>query len=217
VLGGLVETKDPTQVHASSVHGHLRRLMKLLQDYSEEEIKFRLKHYVKFIFTRHPFERLLSAYNDKFNNSHEFPSIYNKRLGSTIVKRYRPNETKEVIAKGGCTFHEFVSWQLEHSQDFYDEHWRQMYKLCEPCAIKYDVIGNYDTFDEDTDYILREVGVDHKIQFPDRSVYNKNPKTHNLVRDVFSQFSQKELDNLYDIYADDFHLFGYKLDDVYSS
>ncbi|CAH3022964.1 unnamed protein product [Porites evermanni] len=41
----------------------------LLYDYSDEDIKVRLKSYFKFVFVREPLERLLSAYNNKFVNN----------------------------------------------------------------------------------------------------------------------------------------------------
>ena len=33
--------------------------------YTAEEMRHRLKHYYKYMFTRHPLDRVLSAYKDK--------------------------------------------------------------------------------------------------------------------------------------------------------
>ena len=40
--------------------------LKVLSDYTSEEIHFRIWKYFKFMFARHPLQRLLSAYRDKF-------------------------------------------------------------------------------------------------------------------------------------------------------
>ena len=44
---------------------HRRVGLKWLKEYPLEEIKYKLKHYFKFLFVRDPYARLLSAYRDK--------------------------------------------------------------------------------------------------------------------------------------------------------
>ena len=54
--------------------------IKMLSTYTPEQIKHRLENYFKFIFVRHPMERLVSAYRSKFekrkDNKAEYPFFY---------------------------------------------------------------------------------------------------------------------------------------------
>ena len=54
--------------------------IKMLSTYTPEQIKYRLENYFKFIFVRHPMERLVSAYRSKFekrkDNKVEYPWFY---------------------------------------------------------------------------------------------------------------------------------------------
>ncbi len=58
-----------------------------LDSFSEEEIRYRIRNYYKFMFVRNPMERLLSAYRNKFGEV--ALSQYKDRYASRIIKRYR--------------------------------------------------------------------------------------------------------------------------------
>ena len=114
------------------------------ESYSEEELRSRLKEYAKFMFVRHPMERLVSAYRDKFvNNNRSQEKWFFSRYGRKIIKRYRANATRESFAKGhDVTFAEFVQYVIDLPRSnhhiMFDNHWRPMHDLCFPCAIQYD-------------------------------------------------------------------------------
>ena len=61
--------------------------LRQLISYDAVEIQYKLKNYFKFVFVRDPFERLVSAYLDKFtlNRSKE----YQRSVGAYIVKAAR--------------------------------------------------------------------------------------------------------------------------------
>ena len=54
--------------------------IKMLSTYTPEQIKYRLENYFKFLFVRHPMERLVSSYRSKFekrkDNKVEYPWFY---------------------------------------------------------------------------------------------------------------------------------------------
>lgn len=51
------------------------------------------------MFTRHPLERMLSAYLNKFGGFHN-NTYFNNRYGKRIISRYRPMATYMEKSKG---------------------------------------------------------------------------------------------------------------------
>ncbi len=55
--------------------------IKMLSSFSTNEIKRRIQNYYKFVFVRHPMERIVSSYRSKFekriDNKVEYPYFYN--------------------------------------------------------------------------------------------------------------------------------------------
>lgn len=168
--------------------------------------------YYSFIFVRHPFERLLSAYRNKFLDPYN--SVFQQRYGKKILRLFRPDAPIEEIKAGrNVTFSEFVKYVIHCSENHIklDEHWEVMNKLCSPCSIKYNYIGKMTSLVEDAQQVLKELGVDNDVEFPANSKdkYKKNIK--DLIREYYSTITDKHLDKLYDIYKDDFELFSYTI------
>ena len=74
--------------------------MRLLSPFSQQEINVMLATYFKFTFVCEPFERLLSAYKDKFVDTRSEDRKHRVRHGREILKNYRPNASR-------CSFEEF--------------------------------------------------------------------------------------------------------------
>ncbi|KAI2567679.1 CHST11 isoform 3, partial [Pan troglodytes] len=62
VLTGRGKYSDPMEIPANEAH--VSANLKTLNQYSIPEINHRLKSYMKFLFVREPFERLVSAYRN---------------------------------------------------------------------------------------------------------------------------------------------------------
>ena len=45
-------------------------------------------------------------------------------------------------------------------------HWKQVEKLCFPCAFDFDFIGHFETLQEDADYLLSKAGFNDRVEFP---------------------------------------------------
>lgn len=161
-----------------------------------------LDSYQKFFFVREPFERLLSAYRDKFVG--KTTQLY-ENIAKEIVHKVRGDVT-EKDNDGKPTFAEFTSYidQLPDSSTW-DMHWRPAHQTCYPCAIDYDYVGYFDTIKEDADYILKKLRLNDVVQFP-----TFQSQTPVLLETHYSQIPLDRIIRLADFYREDFEMFGYK-------
>ncbi|XP_015588111.1 carbohydrate sulfotransferase 11 [Cephus cinctus] len=212
IVTGKWEGNDPLEIPANQAHaaGNLERL----SNYSMPEIEEKLATYNKFIVVRHPLERLLSAYRNKFETKQETSSIYfQTRFGKKIVKKYRKNATKESLLKGDdVTFSEFVDFVTGGAEnETHNEHWRSIYELCHPCIVNYNLVSKYESLTEDATEILERLGAGW-VRFPTKP--QSRESTSKKLDRYYSSLSLKQLQKLTDLYRLDLRLFDYSLEDV---
>ncbi|KAJ7999617.1 hypothetical protein DPEC_G00196260 [Dallia pectoralis] len=199
--------RDPLAIPANEAHvpGNLRTL----SEYSVAQINRRLRSYLKFVFVREPFERLVSAYRNKFTRSYN--TAFHKRYGTRIIRRHRADPSEEALASGDdVSFEEFVYYLVDprtQREEPFNEHWERVHSLCHPCLIRYDVVGKYETLEQDSGYVMRLAGVEGQVTFPAsaKSARTTGDMAAQFFRNV-SPFYQKKLYNLYRM---DFLLFNY--------
>uniref|UniRef100_A0A8C0S5G3 Carbohydrate sulfotransferase n=1 Tax=Canis lupus familiaris TaxID=9615 RepID=A0A8C0S5G3_CANLF len=184
VLSGRGKYSDPMEIPANEAH--VSANLKTLNQYSIPEINHRLKSYMKFLFVREPFERLVSAYRNKFTQ--KYNTSFHKRYGTKIIRRQRKNATQEALRRGDdVRFEEFVAYLIDpHTQreEPFNEHWQTVHSLCHPCHIHYDLVGKYETLEEDSNYVLRLAGVGSYLKFP---TYAKSTRTTDEMTTEFFQ------------------------------
>lgn len=191
---------------------HDSKYLRRLNNYTNEEIRYRLENYVKFMFVRHPIERVISAYRSKFLNTDlARDTWFISQFGREIIKKYRPNATNESLTIGNdVIFKEFVQYLIDlppMPREWLDEHWRPVVDLCHPCTIDYDVIGKYDTLKTDTWMISAMANLGGQInEFPSSCQHGK---TKNLIEKYTNELTKEELFRLSPIYALDFKMFNY--------
>ncbi|XP_008305395.1 carbohydrate sulfotransferase 14 [Cynoglossus semilaevis] len=201
VLNGALESVDV------SIKMDHRNDLVFLSSLKPEEIRYRLKHYYKFMFVREPMERLLSAFRNKFG---EIES-YKKKYGVEIVKRYRKGHAKDTSVKGDdVTFAEFVRYLLDEDVERMNEHWMPVYNLCQPCAVSYNFIGSYEHLESDAEFVLQQIGAPPHVHFPERQTWYK-PVTTETLHYYLCSLPQKLLRQLLPKYILDFSLFTYPL------
>ncbi|XP_071983615.1 carbohydrate sulfotransferase 13 [Engystomops pustulosus] len=209
VLTGQGKYKDPMLIPANEAH--IPTNLRTLSEFSTSEINYRLRNYLKFIFVREPFERLVSAYRNKFTRTYN--TAFHKRYGTKIIERHRRDPSLEALERGDdVTFEEFLYYLVDpqtQREEPFNEHWERVHSLCHPCIVQYDIVGKYETLEEDANYLLQLIGVGDSIKFPSSSKTTRT--TDGMATGFFkgiTRFYQRRLFNLYKM---DFLLFNYSI------
>ncbi|XP_051242638.1 carbohydrate sulfotransferase 12 [Dicentrarchus labrax] len=207
------EAVPPDLVHNSSLHLTFAKFWRHYGSLSRHLMALKLQHYTKFLFVRDPFVRLISAFRNKFGRPNE---DFYRQFGSVMVRRYGnvsgslPETAAEAFAAGvKPTFQQFITYLLDpetEKESIFNEHWRQVYRLCHPCQVKYDFIGQLETLETDAEHLLKLLQVDHLLRFPSGA---RNRTATSWERDWFTQIPITMRRELYKLYEPDFELFGY--------
>lgn len=155
----------------------------------------------KIMFVRHPFERLVSFFEDKTRRSVATGRYFYYKYWNAAMVKYRGvgnvDTTKDLI-----TFEEFVDLLLSIEPSHYDLHWQLYAHRCEPCLVPYDFVGTL----EDVPVMY------HALGLPDGSQLwaNKGPSdTKDMTLAYFTSLPKSKVERLCDIYALDFAMFNY--------
>ncbi|KAK9980672.1 hypothetical protein ABG768_000263 [Culter alburnus] len=197
-----------TVIHNSTIHKTFNKLWRRFGRFSRPLMHHKLKNYTKFLFVRDPFVRLISAFRDKFAKPDEY---FYRKYGSTMLQRYAnistpPDSAQDAFAAGiRLSFTHFIQCLLDpqtEKEKPFNEHWQQMYRLCHPCQIDYDFVGKLETLDEDTEHLLKILGLEKYIHFPpgykDRTSVDWERKLYNLYETDFRLFEYKKPETLLD-------------------
>ena len=91
------------------------------------------------MFVRHPLERILSAFYDKFRHQANYQAHYGRR----IIQKYRGRNASSASRGHDVTLAEFVRFLLDPTISKQsrtgrpDIHWATQWELCRVCNIKY--------------------------------------------------------------------------------
>uniref|UniRef100_F7BJP4 Carbohydrate sulfotransferase n=1 Tax=Ciona intestinalis TaxID=7719 RepID=F7BJP4_CIOIN len=125
---------------------------------SKESAIEKLRSYTKFFVKRSPFERLVSAYRNKFITSKN-PN-YREKIGKQYAKE-RLRKYLVTIRHGNLTFEQFTSHIVKATEynlpGELDVHWRPQVELCNPCALKYDYVIDFRKMATESNELLQYV------------------------------------------------------------
>ncbi|XP_068726293.1 carbohydrate sulfotransferase 11-like isoform X4 [Montipora capricornis] len=181
----------------------------LNKGYSDEEIKWRLQTYFKFVFVREPFERLLSAYQDKFV---ETPDIhYMERYATKIKGNFKHYMYTDRSSDNELTFKKFIYYITSIGFNN-DRHWATYESLCLPCDIQYDFIGHFNDMQEEARHVLRQTGMDKEVTFSPFLSHNTSSK----MLANFATIPKAKILQLAKLFEKDYQMFNYPFPGVLS-
>lgn len=209
VLNG--EFKSIEDIPEALVHNHEKNGLYRLSSYSAPDVKKRLNAYFKFLIVRDPFERLISAFKDKFLKNPRFEPWYKYKIAPAIIQKYRRNRTETK----GLQFDDFIRYLGDPNHKWLDVkigesiiHWATYVELCAPCEIKYDVIGHHETLEKDAPYIIKRAGINNLVSYPPIppgiTAYNRTK-----IEQYFAGISKRDIKRLAARFQGDFKLFDY--------
>ncbi|CAL4135057.1 unnamed protein product [Meganyctiphanes norvegica] len=173
-----------------------------------------------FMVTRHPLERLVSYYRNKY-----IDDIPDKDIRSECknVKRVYAKLTprRHFVDPGlnpntGCgkdlpNFVQFIAHiikEVPKKKHSLNMHWVPMYKFCSACLVDFDIFAKVDTLDGDGEYILHEAGLSNVIKL-NKMNQGKMGESKILAESYLCQLPQQMMDDLIQVYQYDMEMFQY--------
>lgn len=157
--------------------------------------------YFKFIFVRHPLDRILSAFLDKIERKFFERTVdedqnlsvldtirsmdSNLDLRKIDLKNLEEKFIKARLNLSKHAFQVFLAYLIDReiSQIGGDtvRHWKRYYDLCQMCQSNWDFIGKLESIQRDSQYLIQKLGFDtHKISYGES-------KSHHLVDSTKAQ------------------------------
>ena len=207
----VLEDERENTANISAFQAHFLNDFKLLSQLDMKTQTFNA--YTKFLQVRHPFIRLISAFRDKISGEISFLKQEKQFLdiARSIVLKYREGADTDDLrpAKLRVTWEEWIRYLTDpSSRPKFNAHWREVYKLCLPCNIHYDFIGNLETVGADSKFFLDNLGFGN-ISYPLPHSHS-DKSSSDLYSTYFVNVSRKDILTLYRIYKFDFELFGFE-------
>lgn len=206
----LLELQTEKQINGSvkgSVHNQPfmnRHGLRRLSTYGLEDVKLRLEAYTKFMFVRHPLERIASAYHDKIEHglNREFKSYIKQAIAT-----YRNDSTVEhrVDAEMDEFIRLFTDETLPRHQRW-NAHWTPYHDSCHPCITNYDYVGHMETINDDAKQILLHVFNTTTVKFPHHNAVRSDDR---YLKD-FESVPEHIMAKLHREFLLDFEMFNYK-------
>ena len=196
---------------------HSRNVHRFLSEFPPVEIRRRLATYTSFMFVRHPLERFVSGYQNKFGTA-ALDGYFPRRYADKIKARYGirnatgGSAAPDKHADERVTFEEFARWVSDpHPMaGARNEHWAPMVGQCHPCSIPYTVVGKMETLFEDAHHVLRTANV-NSIVFPE----GFHSKTRSIAGELLGSLPKNVLRRVLELYVEDFLLFDYSPSEVF--
>ena len=153
---------------------------------------------------RNPFARLYSAWGDKQRATSSYLQYWRGIKPFQDALGAPPNGMNNSFT----AFAQYVAANPGNSKMNF--HWTSTFSQCHPCAIDYNMITHLEHSAEESNYIMRMLGVGDSAKLRDR--YAWSPATADELK--WQSVPRGTAKNIYKHYYLDFVLFGYSPDDV---
>ncbi|CAL4173804.1 unnamed protein product, partial [Meganyctiphanes norvegica] len=172
--------------------------------------KFNNGKYIRVMNARHPLDRLVSAYRDKYRDG--------AGPKGSVFKKY-VYQLRDSTVLTNITFTEFLQIVVDNKKHGKENHhWKNYYSTCSACELPYDYIMKVETHTEDLRYIFKMAGiteVDVEAQYHATSV-NKTTSDHVYGSDssymsYYEGVDYQLIKDIHYLYKEDYQLFGYEI------
>ena len=172
--------------------------------------------YYKFLVVRHPMERLVTVWKDKFYSK----SASYKTLGRQIARRYRGEATNQKNASLASehhgsmpTFDEFLEYMKDSRA--MEKNYRSPYKTCSPCSAKFNAILRTETNPIDGALVLSHLkSLSETPPLVTWSEWHMQPRTDADLSQYYKHVSREAMRFITNMYNKDLLVFGYEWDAV---
>ena len=175
-----------------------------LNSFPAAEQERRLRSYLKFTVTRHPFLRIANAYKLKFEALNSF---FHERYGKEIVQKYRKDAGKDL--KGNdVKFSEFIRYLSDTgNHEEMNEHWQSLATLCRPCEVGYDFLLHHETLHQDSREVLEQAELQKRVPVFPYDTWDHISSVY--VHSLFRRISPSLMGRLVQQFANDLDAFSY--------
>ncbi|KAK2143981.1 hypothetical protein LSH36_794g01042, partial [Paralvinella palmiformis] len=177
-------------------------------NYTQEQMDYMLKHYVKVVFPDHPYERLLAVFDHKFTNRSDDIGI---TLGRTIVRMSRPGAKWKEVTDSPIYFQEYMNFVLKKKGTISD--FMIYYDMCHVCDMPWDYIGKTTTYERDATHIVKAVegeqAITHNATAADLIQLDEQ-EIHDHMETNYMNITEYEMLRLYDDFSLDMYLFDFQ-------
>jgi tetratricopeptide (TPR) repeat protein len=149
-------------------HIYIDRAYSLFRYTAEEASQiWQDEQYFKFVFVRNPWNRLVSAYLNKFMQTS--PKPFTLEVIQSVYERQNLTPDYE----RSITFKQFINYLVVTEDELLNGHWKPQYLFLG--NNKFDFIGKFETLTQDFQYIKQKLNLELDLEWA-----NKTEKTENI-------------------------------------
>ncbi|PIK49085.1 putative carbohydrate sulfotransferase 11 isoform X2 [Apostichopus japonicus] len=211
----------------NSVHSRAKKELTFLHQLSINRRWEVLRSFTKFMITRNPFLRILSAYRNKIQpngtyeqlNANWKPYQWRERVGRPIIEKYYGNDVAMDMMtnkdKYNVTFSDFVRFLVDFPdlRASKDVHWMDINSLCYPCDVNYDVIVKFESMATEMQLVFEKAGLEANL--PEVSKHTTNSSSIAQAVEYYKTLPPDVVTRLYNRYYYDFTVFEYDANLIY--
>lgn len=158
---------------------------------------------LRFTFVRNPYDRLVSAWADKFRARPLMPG--NAFIDQYLALRAHIDPTLPGEGADEIPFPDFVTYATETAETRLDAHWQVQDDIVAMPGLVYDVVGHVETFNQDIVPVLDHVDADDALRRDARIPLRKT--SHLSWQDYYTPELARRVRRAYER---DFDRFGYR-------
>ncbi|XP_039267486.2 carbohydrate sulfotransferase 10-like isoform X1 [Styela clava] len=208
--------RDPYKLEHEDIHAAAYDSRTMLEHVNNlTKIKEVIDTYFKIMIVREPFQRLLSAYNDKLAPKKDFYHPKYTPISEYIREKFHRSNTTQKMA----TFENFIDFLLDQNQKgkTLDLHWDLYTRACDPCVYKYDYIARLETIEKDARYLEEKLGLNKELrQYKPITLFHgasdnsiKAQTSYEKTKIAYNMIPKYKRLKLFEMYKPDYDIFGY--------